>query len=442
MIKELNFLYLEDDQADIELVKALLANENIKCTLVTAGDKDEFLSILEGNNGFDLILSDNNLPDYDALSALEFVTEQYPSLPFIILSGTLGEEQAIDSMKRGATDYVLKDRMSRLVPAIQRALEESKVRAERIRAEQELIKAHAELEKRVIARTTDLNKANIELRNEISHRIKIEQELLRAMDMVDQASRAKAQFLANMSHELRTPLNAIIGYSEMLQEDARLRGLADFDSDLRKIRDAGKHLLALISDVLDLSKIEAGRMQVSLETFNIRELVRMVEETCQPIAIANGNALIVEIGEDVDSMISDQVRVRQCLLNLLSNASKFTENGEITLQVNRVFEEGNEWILFQVRDTGIGMTQGQIDKIFGDFTQAGADISARYGGTGLGLAIVRDLSRLLGGDVTVESAVGNGSLFVLKLPVCTEIRDQTAIQPSNREQNPQAGSTV
>jgi signal transduction histidine kinase len=284
---------------------------------------------------------------------------------------------------------------------------------------------------------------------------------------LEEASQHKSQFLATMSHELRTPLNAIIGYSEMLQEEAEDLGEQTFLPDLQRINAAGRHLLGLINDILDLSKIEAGRMDLFLETFDIRQLVNDVEAIVQPLVEKNGNTLVVSCPDDIGSMQADLTKVRQALFNLLSNAAKFTDHGTITLRVARddgrapgeaggagvpimppiaplrgttatrpydaadgvpdhgrgeplVRPPGGEGITFAVADTGIGMTEEQVGRLFEAFSQAEASTRSKYGGTGLGLAISRHFCRLMGGDLTVESTHGKGSTFTVRLPVHVE----------------------
>lgn len=232
---------------------------------------------------------------------------------------------------------------------------------------------------------------------------------------VIEATQAKSQFLANMSHELRTPLNAIIGYSEMLQEEAEDTGRPEFLPDLARIRTAGRHLLDLINSVLDLSKIEAGRMDLYLETFSIRELVAEAESVTKTLADKNNNRVIVDCPPDVGDMYSDHTKVRQSLLNLLSNAAKFTEKGEITVRARR--EPGTpDTIVFTVADTGVGMDSDQVSRIFEPFTQADSSTTRRFGGTGLGLAITRRFCELMAGSIEAESTKGSGSTFTMRLP--------------------------
>jgi CheY-like chemotaxis protein/nitrogen-specific signal transduction histidine kinase len=239
-------------------------------------------------------------------------------------------------------------------------------------------------------------------------------ELEQARETAEAANRTKSQFLANMSHELRTPLNAIIGYSEILYEEATDNGQEDFLPDLKKITDAGRHLLGVINDVLDLSKIEAGKMDVFVEAVDLVPLVDEVRTIIEPLAARNGNALVIECSADVGTMRTDRTKVKQSLLNLLSNASKFTKNGKLVLTVERL--AGGAQVRFAVADTGIGMSEEQVGRLFEAFSQADASTTKRYGGTGLGLAITRHFCAMLGGDVGVTSKEGEGSTFTMTLP--------------------------
>jgi signal transduction histidine kinase len=244
-------------------------------------------------------------------------------------------------------------------------------------------------------------------------------DLAAARDQALQANRAKSAFLANMSHELRTPLNAIIGYSEMLQEEAEESGENDNVQDLEKIQGAGRHLLTLINDILDLSKIEAGKMDLYSEPFDIVPLIQEVVATLQPLIDQNHNTVTVKVPDDIGSMKADITKVRQALFNLVSNAAKFTEKGEITITANKQNHHGKNAISFTVSDTGIGMTPEQRDNLFQYFAQADPSTTRKYGGTGLGLAISQRFCQMMGGDITVTSQVGVGSAFTITLPVET-----------------------
>ena len=273
---------------------------------------------------------------------------------------------------------------------------------------------------------------------DISDRKRMEGQLHKAIWAAEQADRAKSDFVANMSHELRTPLNAIIGYSEILFEDAQAAGRDSDMADLRKIQDAGKHLLGLIDNVLDLSKIEAGKMTLYLETFELRPMIDSVAATVAALAKKNHNSLVVRSADDVGTMHADLTKVRQTLFNLLSNACKFTRNGTITLTAQREFDTAGDWIVFEVSDTGIGMTPEQQSRIFEAFTQADDSTARNYGGTGLGLSITKSFCRLMGGDVTLSSEAGMGTTFTVRLPAVTRASSDTAVAPSGeRPESPQ-----
>ncbi|MEG4497083.1 HAMP domain-containing sensor histidine kinase [Microcoleus sp. F10-C6] len=272
--------------------------------------------------------------------------------------------------------------------------------------------------------------------NELIQRVaEYTEELHEAKIAAEAANRSKSAFLANMSHELRTPLNAIINYSEMLQEDAQDSGSEDFLPDLEKIQTAGKHLLDMISDILDISKIEAGHVTLYLENFDVATMIEEVMTTAQPLVEKKGNSLALKTKGELGTMYADQPKVRQILLNLLSNAAKFTEKGVITIGVERIkieksrptkpnknndFYSGSNYtsqvLMFRVSDTGIGMTDEQLEQIFKPFTQADASTTRKYGGTGLGLTISQRLCQILGGEISVESEDGKGSTFIVSLP--------------------------
>jgi PAS domain S-box-containing protein len=271
-------------------------------------------------------------------------------------------------------------------------------------------------------------------------------ELRDARRDAEAANAAKSKFLASMSHELRTPLNAILGYAEMLQEDAQDAGQDGFVPDLEKIHAAGQHLLSLINDVLDLSKIEAGKMQLYVETFDVAGVVADVASTVRPLVEKNGNALELHAGDGLGTMHSDVTRVRQVLLNLLSNAAKFTEQGTIALEVTRDGDAGTgEWVLFSVRDTGIGMTPEQLERLFEAFAQAEASTAAKYGGTGLGLALSKRFCEMMGGTIQVESTEGTGTTFTARLPAVIseaagDVAPATAAEAASTEASGDGGA--
>jgi signal transduction histidine kinase/CheY-like chemotaxis protein len=268
---------------------------------------------------------------------------------------------------------------------------------------------------------------------DVTERRRAEGEAAKAKEAAEKANRTKSLFLANMSHELRTPLNAILGFSEMLQEEAVERNLQDFSADLQKISTAGKHLLGLINDILDLSKIEAGKMELHLEQFDVASLIAEVASTIEIQSEKNGNTLEIVCAPDIGIMRADLSKVRQGLFNLVSNAAKFTHEGQIRIQADRQNMDGTDWIIFRVSDTGIGLSSEQMVRLFQSFTQADASTTRKFGGTGLGLALTRRFCQMMSGDVTVHSVPGEGSVFTIKLPaVVSETVADVAMLPDER----------
>jgi signal transduction histidine kinase len=288
-------------------------------------------------------------------------------------------------------------------------------------------------EAEVARHTRNLQAAHDTHRRDAQQLAELVAELRVAQQHAEAATRAKSDFLASMSHELRTPLNAIILYSELLQEIAEDEGAESFITDLQRIQSSGKHLLELINGILDLSKIEAGKMTVALDTFDIRAMIDDLVDTVKPLVQANENTLTVSCDAAAGAMTADLTKTRQILLNLLSNAAKFTHGGTIVLDVHRRTVAGCAAIEFTVTDTGVGMTREQTSKIFDPFTQADVTTTRQYGGTGLGLALVSRFCRLMGGEVAVDSAPNVGSRFTVRLPV--EVASAMAEAPFLPEEN-------
>jgi signal transduction histidine kinase len=268
--------------------------------------------------------------------------------------------------------------------------------------------------------TTFADQAVIAIEN-----VRLFEEIQDKSRQLAEASQHKSQFLANMSHELRTPLNAIIGVSEMLREDAE--ALKQDTEPLDRVLGAARHLLALINDILDLSKIEAGRMELHLEPFPLMPLIEEVAKAIEPMATKNSNRIVIDCHPELGTIHADQIRIRQALLNLASNANKFTEKGTLTIAARQAQDNGREWITLAVTDTGIGMTPEQMGKLFQEFSQASSATASKYGGTGLGLAISRRFCQMMGGDITVQSQPGRGSTFTIRLPRIVDVPKEAVL---------------
>ena len=330
---------------------------------------------------FDLLLLDIEMPELDGFAVLDQLKANLKlrDVPVIVTSSIEGLDNIIRCIELGAEDFLPKP------------------------INQVLLKARigAILEKK-------------RLRDQLFDKI---QEKNRQLEL---ASQHKSQFLANMSHELRTPLNAIIGLADMMVGNAARFGTEKALEPLRRVLSAGRHLLTLINDILDLSKIEAGRMELNLASFSLEPVIDEVVKTIEPLVAKNGNQVAVHCDGEIGTMRADQMRLRQALLNLMSNANKFTERGTITIDARHRQENGDDWITLAVTDTGIGMTPEQMGKLFQEFSQASSSTASKYGGTGLGLVISRRFCQMMGGDITVKSEPGRGSTFTIRLPRIAE----------------------
>ncbi len=420
--QKMNILLVDDRPENLLSLEAVLGDLGHNLVRALSG-REALQHVLERE--FAVILLDVQMPDMDGFETALLIRghprSQHTPILFLTAVNNQGA-QIVQGYAAGAIDYlckpfdadVLRAKVTAFVELYKKAKELEAEVARRRHAEEEVRKLNRELERRVAERTAALEAQSARLQAEIAQRERTEAELLLAKNAAEAASRVKSLFLANMSHELRTPLNAVIGYSEMLREEAEAGGQAALVPDLRRITDAGKHLLAIINDILDLSKIEAGRMDLVWEEVAVEGLAREVMETVKPLADKNGNTLELHLEEAVGTVRADPMRLRQSLLNLLGNACKFTEHGTIGLAVRR--DRGLGRLLFVVTDSGIGITAEQMGRLFDSFSQADPSTTRKFGGTGLGLAISRRFSRMMGGDISAESVPGRGSTFTLWLP--------------------------
>ena len=406
----MNILIVDDVAANRKLLCAILEAEGH--SILESGDGAEALAVLE-HNKVDTIISDILMPRMDGFRFCYEVraSESFRHLPFIFYTAsyTSPSDQKL-GLKIGADKFLTKPApAANIIQAVSEASTRKRGPFRPIEPAREL-NLIKEYNQQLV---TKLEQKNTELttRNE---------ELVQAKEIAETSNKSKSQFLANVGHELRTPLNAILGFSEMLQEEAVERQLVrEFGVNLKHINDAGKHLLTLINDILDLSKIESGKMELFLESFDLAMMIDEVASIIRPMVDKNANTLYIQCAPDLGVMHADQIKVRQALFNLLSNAVKFTYKGNITLEAGRQSLDGSEWIVVRITDTGIGLSPEQIVKLFRNFTQVDGSTSRNFGGTGLGLVLTRHFCQMMGGDVTVRSVLGEGSVFTIKLPAVT-----------------------
>ncbi|MCK5877920.1 MAG: response regulator [Candidatus Marithrix sp.] len=399
-------LIVDDSITNLALASAVLQQDGYEILLAKEGKSA--LKITKENNP-DLILLDIEMPGWNGYETCEYIKEdpEISTIPILFLSTLTRAKDKLRAFEAGGVDYIHKP------------FEEKELLA-RVHTHVELYHLRENLKLKINEQNEEISKYANHLEHKVEERTL---ELNQAKKLAEKANATKSQFLANMSHELRTPMNAIIGYSEMLQEDADDMDLTDFSKDLDKIHSAGKHLLGLINDVLDLSKIESGKMELYLEHFQIEDLIKEVVDTVEPLANKKNNQIEVHyIKLPIEKLYADLTKTRQILFNLLSNSNKFSEDSTIFIEIEQESPkcQDGEFIRFEIIDDGIGITEDQQNNLFQPFTQLDASTTRRFGGTGLGLSITKQFIEMMGGSICVDSRFGEGSAFKFYLPLNVE----------------------
>ncbi|MDP2115512.1 MAG: ATP-binding protein [Bacteroidota bacterium] len=436
MNRKIKILHLEDSCKDSELIQSLIENDEIEHDYFVAENEKEYNNILETEN-IDIILSDYSLPDFNGNDALRIAKEEYSHIPFIFVSGAMGEDRAINAMLNGATDYVLKNKLERLVPAIKRALNEQKLTTERQQAEEELKSTNRELvfqieEKEI--RQAELLVLNEMLICQYKEKEKLAIELIAAKEKAEESDRLKSSFLANMSHEIRTPLNGILGFTELLKEpDLSYKQQEYYISIIEK---SGARLLNIINDIMCISKIDSGQMGVSISEINVNEQMNEIFSFFKPEAEQKGIKISCKNNLRLHETFikTDKDKLLAILTNLVNNAIKFTNKGSIEFGFSSTgsptvaggsvrnkaclvsTNETIECIEFFVKDTGIGIRPEKLGIVFERFRQASESVNRKYEGAGLGLSISKAFVEILGGTIRIESEFGKGSAIYFTLP--------------------------
>lgn len=386
----LRLLIVEDDEDDALLVSHALQKGGFQITEQRRVSSREQMREALAEREWDAIVSDFAVPGFGARDALAMIKERGIDVPFLIVSGAVGEEEAVAAMRAGAHDYLMKGKLARLAPSLDRELREVLSRRERHDAE------------------------------------KAAEDADRKKDLAEAANQAKSLFLANASHELRTPLNAIIGFSELLTSDAREQLTPRQHEYMQHVLVSGRHLLMLINDILDLSKVEAGKMDLVLSATSIAEVARLVLEVVRPIAKRKDVVLKTTVPDDLPMLSADPHRIRQVLYNLLSNAIKFTPSGGSVVLDAQI---KGDFLEVSITDSGVGIRNEDLPLLFQAFAQLTTTREVNAEGTGLGLALSKKLLELHGGTITVASTYGHGATFTISLPVDSRPDDAAAVTP-------------